>query len=462
MNRLTKVLYNNKIYNCTLTYTDESYDSYLYTKKYNDPNIYKVFDFIANELENEYWKSISDISDMYKSYLSKNELYLYNIPKHYYCVSSLGRIAINKKTYMELISVICDDDGYLSSRLSYIAFPIKIHRLMGLLFLENDDPQNKTEINHISNPKCNNMITNLYWCHQIHNHNYIPLPDPNDSTDLPRIKKTNRIDYSQNTGEKLNNKIKCTNLHTNEVTVFNSSFEAANYYDIKHHQVISCCNKNQKYVVINNAYYLFEYYDNCSHIVNKAKDWEPIVQLNLDTTFAHLYITETELREANISSTSKIKKSCRDNRDGNECYHGTKEFIWMFLSHYNKYAKTKDFKYIDIESIVKPIVRLTKYLKFQQLYTNIYDIIKEDYNLTSVLNCCEKRDQVFNNPDLFVSSHNARSRNKWMYLEDFLRLKNINSLDNLTNEDMYNEILANEVRNSFKDKEEKFLETLKQ
>lgn len=457
----TRLYKNNQLVEVDLEYDQETYDTYLYTKKNKESNNYKVFDFLVNELQNEYWKSISDIPDIYKSYLSATESQLFNISKDYYYVSSLGRVAINKISHIELLKAICDNDGYLVIKLNTIQFPIKIYRLVGFLFIENDDLQNKTEINHISNPKCNNMMSNLYWCHQIHNHNYIPLPDPNDPTDLPRTNKTNRNDYSQNTGEKLNNIIKCTNLHTNEVVIFNSSFEAAEYYKIKHHQIISCCNKNQKYVVINNTYYTFEYYNNDSHIINKAKEWEPIVQLNLDTSFVHLYLTETELREANISSTSKIKKSCRDNRDGNECYHGTKEFIWMFLSHYNKYAKTKNFKYIDIESIVKPIIRLTRYLKFQQLYTNIYDIINEDYNLTSVLNCCNKRDQVFNDPTLFVTSHNARDKNKWMYLEDYLRLKNINSLNELTDKDMYNEVIANGIKSTFKSKEEEFLKEIK-
>ena len=67
----------------------------------------------------------------------------------------------------------------------------------------------------------------------------------------------------------------------------------------------------------------------------------------------------------------------------------------MFLSHYNAYQKTKNFKFIDINDIVGPIVKLTRNLKFQKVYYDIYEIINDDYRLTSIIECCNKRDEEY-------------------------------------------------------------------
>lgn len=56
----------------------------------------------------------------------------------------------------------------------------KIHRLVAEAFIENDDPVNKTTVNHIDGDRSNNRIDNLEWLSYSDNleHAYIELHRP--------------------------------------------------------------------------------------------------------------------------------------------------------------------------------------------------------------------------------------------------------------------------------------------
>ena len=263
----------NLIKNTLLNYDIKTYESYLFSRKGKNQPLRKVMEFSEDELSKEIWKPFSYIPELYKNILSKNESGLFSALDFYYG-STLGRIAINKYSFLQLLEVLDDGEGYKICNLHVSSFPIKVHRIIALLFRSNPDPENFREINHISNPRCNNKQENLMWCHQVFNHNYIPLSNPNDPTDFPRTNKTNRSDYSKNTGENLNNKISCIKISTGEETIYNSSEEASIALNIDRHQLRSCCHGAIKRLYINGEWYDLSYKENHTHIVNKAKDWE--------------------------------------------------------------------------------------------------------------------------------------------------------------------------------------------
>ena len=69
---------------------------------------------------------------------------------------------IRKKSNKHIVSEWHNDSGYYRLKLNGITY-LK-HRVIALQFIPNDDPEHKTEVDHIDTNCLNNHINNLRWC----------------------------------------------------------------------------------------------------------------------------------------------------------------------------------------------------------------------------------------------------------------------------------------------------------
>lgn len=152
-----------------------------------------------------------------------------------YMISNHGRIKSLERTIKRnskngdihkketVLNPSVQDDGYYRVTLSKNGKDkrFRIHRLVAEAFIENDDPVNKTCVNHKDEDKANNHVDNLEWCTNEYN-----------------------IQYSANSGKKFKTKVLC--ITTNKE--FNSIKEANKFYNIKNQSEISrCCKGKVKY-----------------------------------------------------------------------------------------------------------------------------------------------------------------------------------------------------------------------
>lgn len=111
--------------------------------------------------EVEIWKDIEGYEGLYQV-------------SNYGQVKSLAKTIIRKnntkQTFSErILKPFKDTKGYMNVKLFKTC---KIHRLVALAFIPNDNPTDKNQINHLDENKENNHVSNLCWCSCIENINY--------------------------------------------------------------------------------------------------------------------------------------------------------------------------------------------------------------------------------------------------------------------------------------------------
>ena len=157
-----------------------------------------------------------------------------------YLVSNYGRV-MNGDTGRILKGVV-KENGYLKVVLynNYKYKTLYIHRLVGLAFIENDDPINKTQINHKDEDKTNNHVSNLVFVTPKENSNY--------GTRNERISKARRGNNYGKLGGNHHNAKKVVQLTLDGelLKVWDSTTEAERSGEFTNSGISKCCNGKLK------------------------------------------------------------------------------------------------------------------------------------------------------------------------------------------------------------------------
>lgn len=125
---------------------------------YTKPTEMVEIDFIEDQFEGEIWKEVDCLG----------------IKKNTYRVSNYGRVySLRSNQYMKPIK---RDTGYYHikfrmnpEKCKSKAKQIYVHQLIATVFIPNDDPKHRTQVNHIDGDKSNNRVDNLEWMSPIEN-----------------------------------------------------------------------------------------------------------------------------------------------------------------------------------------------------------------------------------------------------------------------------------------------------
>lgn len=114
-----------------------------------------------------------------------------------------------------------------------------VHRLVGFVFLENDNTEHKTYINHIDENKLNNRWDNLEWCTPKYNVNY--------GSCKQKISEKIKQQYADGTKKLMKDKIPVVQLSLSGkyINQYASARDTKNS-KYKHSTIQSCCTKRKK------------------------------------------------------------------------------------------------------------------------------------------------------------------------------------------------------------------------
>lgn len=154
-----------------------------------------------------------------------------------YEVSNYGRVR-NKKQKLKRSSI--KENGYMTVILwkNNKEKNFYVHRLVATMFIENDNPIEKTQVNHKDFNRQNNSVENLEWVSHKENMQHAFNADEEHGNERRhRISET--VKGSKNPNSK---KVLC--IETEQI--FNSMKEASEWIGVSYTNISNCCNGKQK------------------------------------------------------------------------------------------------------------------------------------------------------------------------------------------------------------------------
>lgn len=165
-----------------------------------------------------------------------------------YEVSNFGRVkSLNyRHSGKEGIIKPCKNkDGYLQLSLcqNMQKKTFRVYKLVALAFIPNDNPTEKTQINHLDENKENNHVSNLCWCSCIENINY--------GSRIERIRKKLKghklsEEHKQKIVEAIKKPILQFSLSGEFIKEFDSAKSASEELNIDSSSITKCCKEKLK------------------------------------------------------------------------------------------------------------------------------------------------------------------------------------------------------------------------
>lgn len=258
----------------------------------------------------------------------------------YYQISNMGRVrSLNylrsKKT--KILKPRNNGNDYLKIYLckdkEHETF--YIHRLVANAFVENDNPLEKTQINHKDEDRKNNIYTNLEWCTQKYNCNY-----GNHNKKM----LSSRIKNGQTT------KVICLN----DYKIFDTVHEALRYYGICAN-IHRCCRGEAEYAGIHpitgdELFWVFEDdFKKGNYIQQYPKK---VIGTNKKTGEIKIFNNASEAGKWLGKDSNNISKCCRG---GLKTAHG---YYWQHVEIFRtsnlleiSYLENRGFHYIEYKSL---------------------------------------------------------------------------------------------------------------
>lgn len=183
----------------------------------------------------EIWKDIEGYEGLYQ---------ISNLGR----IRSLDRVVVTKRNTRTnlkgmLLKSTKDRDGYLQVVLSKQSklTTVKVHRVVAKHFIDN--PENKTQINHLNGVKNDNRVENINWCTNSENNKHAY------DTNLKKPRgKWISLDWNAK-------KVEQYDLKNNFICSYDSIAKASNALGISKTSISRCCSGHSKTTIK----YVFKY-----------------------------------------------------------------------------------------------------------------------------------------------------------------------------------------------------------